>query len=329
MNATSLVQRRNAPAATAATPILQRLAAGHGLGEQAEILEAALLPAAAFVLDPLPNDGPIVCRRLLRREAPSEAPSSRLPVGCSRFGGGPDLPAGFDWPRHKGRPLDFLLQIDCADLASLTLSLPLPATGVLTFFCDQHDQHWGRHPENRSAYAIVHFPQREGLAPVRPPDRRFALPHAKLRFRQALTLPSPGSRAYDRLESQLQARLDGRLDEAAYRALRQSLFHADAARPDLPWHCLGGHATHIHDDLPLEAQLVMHGVDCTDGLPRRQPQDRRLYAGRDDWRLLLQIDEDPRTGPLWRGCGVLSFWARPADLARGDFAQVYLTTQAP
>jgi len=58
------------------------------------------------------------------------------PIGASRIGGGPDVPAGFEWPNHKGRALDFLLQINLADVQGLQCGLDLPAQGVLSFFYD-------------------------------------------------------------------------------------------------------------------------------------------------------------------------------------------------
>ena len=40
---------------------------------------------------------------------------SALPLGASRLGGVPDLPAGTEWPSHAGVPLTFLLQVRLED----------------------------------------------------------------------------------------------------------------------------------------------------------------------------------------------------------------------
>ena len=85
---------------------------------------------------------PDLCRgRIESRFVPAE---SGLPVGASRFGGQPDVPAGFTWPVFetavpedetvKPRPLAFLAQFDCASLAPLDREGLLPKTGLLSFF---------------------------------------------------------------------------------------------------------------------------------------------------------------------------------------------------
>lgn len=58
-----------------------------------------------------------------------------LPAGCSKYGGRPDVADDFQWPHdNSGRPLSLLLQIDCADLASLDREGLLPSSGQLYFF---------------------------------------------------------------------------------------------------------------------------------------------------------------------------------------------------
>ena len=59
----------------------------------------------------------------------------------SKFGGLPNLPAQYEWPRTpNGTPLHFLAQIDCADIGFRT---PLPERGVLFFFGrDDIEQNW-------------------------------------------------------------------------------------------------------------------------------------------------------------------------------------------
>ena len=57
-----------------------------------------------------------------------------LPLGASRFGGLPDLPAGTPWPERDGVPMEFVAQLRLADLAGLDPLGRLPADGTLVFF---------------------------------------------------------------------------------------------------------------------------------------------------------------------------------------------------
>jgi len=62
---------------------------------------------------------------------------SALPVGASKVGGAPDLPAGVAWPRNDdGVPVPFAFQVNLTELARLHPGLlPLPEEpGLLQFF---------------------------------------------------------------------------------------------------------------------------------------------------------------------------------------------------
>ena len=54
----------------------------------------------------------------------------------SKLGGLPLLPSRFGWPRSTGHTLDFLLQVDLADVSPLDPYGALPSSGLLTFFYD-------------------------------------------------------------------------------------------------------------------------------------------------------------------------------------------------
>jgi hypothetical protein len=69
-----------------------------------------------------------VMRPVFRIER-STGPAS---AGRSRFGGGPDLPRGTEWPRHVGGPYRFIAQLNFAELGAPTCGLP--ERGLLTLF---------------------------------------------------------------------------------------------------------------------------------------------------------------------------------------------------
>ena len=99
---------------------------------------------------------PPLCRsRIETRFAPA---GEDLPAGSRKFGGRPDVPAGFVWPVFetktfdddtvKPRPLAFLAQFDCARLAELDPEGLLPRTGRLSFFYELGSQRWGYDPKD-------------------------------------------------------------------------------------------------------------------------------------------------------------------------------------
>lgn len=64
-------------------------------------------------------------------------------IGCSKFGGQPDVPADFQWPMDdENRPLSLLFQIDCRDLATVDTERLLPTSGHLYFFYELDEQNW-------------------------------------------------------------------------------------------------------------------------------------------------------------------------------------------
>lgn len=99
----------------------------------------------------------------------ANADSEPLPAALSKYGGQPDLPTGYEWPRdNTGRPLSLLLQIDCAALAAFDQARLFPTAGHLYFFYELSAMEW----DNRNRVAQVFYcntPSR-ALHPVPFPD---------------------------------------------------------------------------------------------------------------------------------------------------------------
>ncbi|WP_237980920.1 YwqG family protein [Bacillus thuringiensis] len=55
-------------------------------------------------------------------------------IGSSKMGGVPDLSAAFEYPTHKGNPLQFIAQFNLNDLQNVSMNHNLPKTGMLYFF---------------------------------------------------------------------------------------------------------------------------------------------------------------------------------------------------
>jgi hypothetical protein len=63
-----------------------------------------------------------------------------IPLGVSKFGGRPDVPAGFEWPTTADGPCWFVAQVSLRDLNRFDTGFVLPPDGLLSFF--YHDR-WG------------------------------------------------------------------------------------------------------------------------------------------------------------------------------------------
>ncbi|HHK5533162.1 TPA: YwqG family protein [Bacillus mobilis] len=55
-------------------------------------------------------------------------------IGSSKMGGVPDLPDSFEYPVHKGNPLQFIAQFNLNDLQNVGMDHNLPKTEMLYFF---------------------------------------------------------------------------------------------------------------------------------------------------------------------------------------------------
>ncbi|MFC9416607.1 YwqG family protein [Bacillus mobilis] len=68
------------------------------------------------------------CVRVVPKQAETVA------IGSSKMGGVPDLPDSFEYPVHKGNPLQFIAQFNLNDLQNVGMDHNLPKTGMLYFF---------------------------------------------------------------------------------------------------------------------------------------------------------------------------------------------------
>jgi uncharacterized protein YwqG len=243
--------------------------------------------------------------------------------GKSHQGGMPDLPAGFQWPEHSGRPLDFLLQVNCAETAEFDLEIALPQAGLLTFFYDLEEQPWGYDPDDLDGYKVAYFEDSSDLWLHPIPAQSKHLPTCALQFSACLTAPSPWSRAYENLLSKMAFTPEeednyfefiGKLNEMADLKGGQ--------------HRLLGYSANLQGDMQLEAQLVTHGINCGGPEGYRSAQAKALEAGADDWRLLLQIDSDRTANLTWGDAGMLYFWIRQEDLRARAFERVWMELQS-
>src|SRR5215831_12306036 len=90
----------------------------------------------------------------------SAATDEALPIGVSKLGGLPDLPASIAWPDREGAALAFLGQISLREIPSPS---SLPQDGVVSFFYDNAQNSWGFDPKDQNSFRVLYFPVSEEL----------------------------------------------------------------------------------------------------------------------------------------------------------------------
>ena len=127
--------------------------------------------------------------------------SAEYKRGGTRFGGRPDVPRGFEWPVYEGegmhgktakRPLSFVAQFDCAELAKHDAERLLPDHGVLSFFYEMDTMRWGYDPKDKSCARVYWFEDSAALEAAEFPDdlaEDYRFPALAVKMRAEPSLP--------------------------------------------------------------------------------------------------------------------------------------------
>ena len=274
---------------------------------------------------------PPLCRsRIETRFAPA---GEDLPAGSSKFGGRPDVPAGFVWPVFetktldddmvKPRPLAFLAQFDCARLAGLDPEGLLPRTGLLSFFYELGSQRWGYDPKDAGCARVFWF-EEEPLAPAEFPqdlEEEHRLPELAAEL-------SGGAGAPECQDACLA--LDYPFTANDYRFFDQARRELGYAYPDNRSQLLGWPDI-IQNNMTLECELVSRGHylgGSWESVPQEERDALRVPSVQ-DWRLLFQLDT-VASGDfelMFGDCGRIYFYIRREDLLARRFDRAWLVLQ--
>jgi uncharacterized protein YwqG len=240
-----------------------------------------------------------------------------IPVGASKFGGLPDLPADFLWPAWNQQPLAFLGQVNLGEIAANPIAAPLPSEGLLSFFNEAEQSTWGNHPDDRGSWRVYLFPPQllQRSAPAMPlPDYASYRP-CTLSFTDGVTFPGWGS-------SYIEALHLNNAEGDLYQTFKS------AGTTDSYGHQLLGHPTEVQNEMQLECQLASNGIICASPEDYQTPRARELAPGASQWRLLFQCDSDDKVGWTWGDVGLLYFWITEADLESQQFANTWMILQS-
>jgi uncharacterized protein YwqG len=247
------------------------------------------------------------------------SPEAILVPGTSKFGGSPDLPKGFDWPRWQGAPLGFIGQLNLQDLASFNLDCDLPKSGLLSFFYHADQQTWGYDPADLGSWRVLFFPEaRRGLESTTAPDDvpgHAVYKQCKLSQSTGISIPFPESWPIEQLGLSDQERHN-------YYEFLEIFIGSESSH-----HRILGHPIQIQGDMQLECQLASNGLYCGDSSGYADPRRVTLEAGASDWRLLLQVDSDENTKMMWGDGGSLYFWMPKYEVGRRGFDKAWMILQ--
>lgn len=272
----------------------------------------------------------------------------RLSIGTGegaavgRFGGAPDVPEGFDWPRFvtdtytdsevKPRSLTFLAQFDCAALAPLDRDGLLPREGVLSFFYETVSQRWGYGPEDAGCARVYWFPDQTALRPAEFPadlEEYCRFPALPIRGQAVTEYPGYEEFPLSFLKDALQA-APGRNIWNLFDEVRDAL--PGYTEQPQPCHRLLGWPVIIQNAMPLECELVSQGYYLGSGwksIPEAEQKESEETAWK-DWLLLFQLDSGVTAENfdlMFGDSGSIYFYIRKEDLAVRRFDRVWLIQQ--
>lgn len=261
---------------------------------------------------------------LTREFVPNE---DDLPIGASKIGGNPDLPADFEWPYADGRPLYFMLQIQLADIKDIDTENQLPDTGWLYIFYDFDRVPIYNEYEDKEGIVFHDVRESKNLIRYKHPEQdgtyRYirALPSLKIVCHHMLTLPI----LYD-FHDEIEYFEEETQNLLAYHYLD---LLSEIGRLYKPLHYILGIANSIQEELSIQAWNERDRK-----LTNYKPDpliEQWLNAPDKKWRLLFQIDSDyaPEShGDIsFVGSGRLYIMIRQGDLTKRRFKNAHFIVQ--
>lgn len=226
--------------------------------------------------------------------------NDQLPIGCSKFGGKPDLPPDFTYPLYEGIPLIFLAQYRLADFAPFPAARELPEKGMLYFF--HHEEHDGEPfplglENERNGWRVIYWEGDPSL--LRPYEIKEIkhYPQTEIGFKEIYT------------GDLIQLGFDIEKEEGVNHLADGFGDLMEICEIDLGHQLLG---TPIPQQGPVIEEL--HKFD----FPELKGKEMVL---------LLQLDCDNRLEMSWGDCGTLYFLIPLEDLRKRNFAETVYTAQ--
>jgi uncharacterized protein YwqG len=246
-------------------------------------------------------------------------PENAIPIGSSKVGGDADLPPSIAWPTRNDCPLDFLLQLDLAEIPEGLRNGFLPDSGLLSFFYDAQGGAWGFDPDDKGSWKVIFFHGEEDELV------RTANPGSTHRSRYT---PCAVEYYESLCPKWREVRDDPALSGHPYEIATFDNF-VTVVVPEVPVHRIMGEPDGIQsssEDMQRQCQFVSHGLYMggSGGPAFDHAKAKDLEPTAKEWKLLLQLDSDSDPGMQWGDKGRLHFWIREQDLAERNFEDVWM-----
>lgn len=272
-----------------------------------------------------------LCRNMIHLTVKEKEPYR---LGGTCFGGVPDVPEDFVWPTFatatyeddevKNRPLSFLAQFNCSELAEFDKEGLLPNVGLLSFFYEVDSQRWGYDPEDAGCARVFWFPDIAGLKAAEEPENLpeyGSFPSLKIKMTAEKSLPVwedlsllPEFKEYGKDWNKWSC------ERAAFGVAEYDECSKLLGWPDV-----------IQNNMTEECELVSRGYYLGNGWDHVPKPDLAEVerTSLDGWRLLLQLDivSDDDFELMFGDGGRLYFYIRKEDLQERKFDKIWLISQ--
>lgn len=263
------------------------------------------------------------------------AEKEKYKLGATRFGGQPDVPPDFVWPTFEGesydhvvknRPLTFLAQFNCEEMAQFDIEHLLPDHGLLSFFYEMDTQCWGFDPKDKGCARVYWF---EDISTISAADFPADMEED---FKFPMVMIKPSRKTSYLSWPDFTDVFPDDVDDDAFNVAWEELIGEDADEPEECSKLLGWPDV-IQNSMFDECDLVTQGYYIGDSKAwDRIPPEicrRAEETARDRWLLLLQLDtvECGDFELMFGDCGHIYFYITKEDLAARRFDRVWLNLQ--
>lgn len=244
---------------------------------------------------------------------------SDIPIGSSKFGGLPDLPAHISFPKYYNDYLSFLAQLNLQEVSPYDKENLLPKTGILYFFYDVVDQPWGFDKDDKECFKVFYFDgDAKELTRTSYPEKTeeyFPLPAYKATFNEIVSFPEEVTGI---------ALNDEELDK--YYLFRGSTMQQTGKVESEGK--VSTHPMHYMFGVPFNIQNnVFEDIIYYDNEEKIDWDSKEIKQKRNEMVLLFQMDSDDDIDVMWGDAGMLYFCIDKNDLQNERFDKTKFTLQ--